>query len=211
MRKVPLLSGLFLIIFGLLSTTGTADVNGKPSPEFQSTVSQLREIQTLHADFFQQKNLKILTRPFVSRGRLSFSKQDGDLYWELIEPLKITYLISDKGIKTIDSTPNSQTGQAAAFPFADNIGKMFAAILGGDMDSLRSYFDISYTGKKAGWTIHLKPGNWQIGKVIDHIEISGKEYITRIMIQETGGDTTDIRFSNVVTEIADKPRNGTPE
>lgn len=210
MKKAPIASGLYLIIFCLLSLATTSNVNGSPSPEFESTVAQLRKIRVLHADFLQQKNLKILARPFVARGKLSFSKNDGDLYWELVEPLKIAYLINDKGIKTI-GTQEAQTGKAVEFPFADNIGKMFAAILSGNMDALRSYFDISYTGKQADWVIHLKPGNWQVGKVIDNIEISGKEYITRIMIQEVGGDTTEIRFSNVVAETADGSQNETPK
>jgi hypothetical protein len=193
---VAILCGLFMQFMAGVTPAGNnsavnyAENKPQPSPEILAAIGQLREIKLMHGDFQQQKNLRILKNPLISRGQFVFSKQNG-LHWAIAEPLQRTYLISSKGIKPVDSDATVES------PFADNIGKLFASIFSGDLPALEKYFDIYYGNADSYWQLGLRPNNKHIEKIIRQIEISGKKYIHEIKIIETNGDTTGIEFGNL--------------
>jgi acyl-CoA thioester hydrolase len=162
----------------------------EPDAATLAAIGRLQQVALIHGAFRQQKNLKILKRPFLSGGRFVFSKQDG-LYWEIVEPLPGAYLINKKGMRP------AAAGTAVESPFADSIGRLFSSVLGADLKALQDHFDIYYRNADGRWQIGLKPGNRHIGAFISSIEITGNQYIDAIRIVETGGDTTDIAFSAV--------------
>ncbi len=51
-------------------------------------------VKSIRADFVQEKHMKILTRPFVSKGILLY-RIPGDLRWEYTEPVKSVLLMFD--------------------------------------------------------------------------------------------------------------------
>jgi hypothetical protein len=165
-----------------------------PSAGLSSAIGHLQQINLIRGDFQQQKNLKILKQPFISRGWFIFSKTDG-LYWNILEPLPNAYRINKQGIKPVD-------GATLESPFADEVGKLFSSVLGGDLRGLRVYFDIYYKKMDDHWQIGLKPHNRHLAAVMANIEIHGDKYIQRLKITETGGDITEIKFSNISAEPA---------
>lgn len=175
---------------------------GADAAAYSTVIQRLQNVHLLRADFSQQKNLRVLKQPFISSGRLVFARDQG-LYWEIAAPLRAAYLINDTGITGID-VGNIST-QAIESPFAGNVGKLFSAMIGGDIEALKPFFDVSFEQSGALWTIGLNPGKRQLSRLIEFIGISGETYITAIEIRETGGDITYITFNNIRDESAGAP------
>ena len=60
-------------------------------------------VKSIRADFIQEKHMKILTRPFVSKGILLY-RVPGGLRWEYTEPVKSVLLMFDGRTKRPAST-----------------------------------------------------------------------------------------------------------
>ncbi len=85
LKKLFVLCALILIL-----------TNGWPTAGFCAEWEELRQaaarIKSLQTDFVQEKHLKILRKPVVSKGRLYFSPP-GHMRWEYISPIKSVVLM----------------------------------------------------------------------------------------------------------------------
>lgn len=71
---------------------------GAWSDDWASIQRATAELRTLEAEFVQTRKLEILTKPLVSKGRLSF-RRPGDLRWEYESPLKSLLIATPGGIR----------------------------------------------------------------------------------------------------------------
>lgn len=204
MRKTMLPLLLYIMLASFTKATAASEIPDfdystaarEAAPETLSAIRRLQESGLLRGDFRQQKNLKILKQPFVSRGWFIFSRQNG-IYWEITEPLQNAYLIGKKGIRPAADGPAATVES----PFADSIGRLFSSILGADLEELRNHFDLYYRRSDAYWQIGLKPRNRHVAAFISGIEITGNRYIDALKIVEAGGDTTEIAFTAILEEL----------
>lgn len=85
LKKASVFLVLILILTGGRPMTGW----GAGWEELRQAAAQIKSLQT---DFVQEKHLKILRNPVVSKGRLYFSPP-GRLRWEYISPIKSVVLM----------------------------------------------------------------------------------------------------------------------
>lgn len=205
--KILVLSGGLLLSLPGVAVQADALFNHavdlqRPAADFTATVQQLKQVHWLHGLFEQRKYMQVLSRPFVSQGRMLFDAEKG-LYWQIDMPVQTGYVINTRGIRAV-------TAKAAAkpLPMSADIGKLFTAIFAADMQVLGRLFDIYYAhtgyehaGKSEGlWRIGLKPKRKEIERVLKSISLSGQQYIQTIVIQEFNGDSTEIVFSALSTQ-----------
>jgi len=155
------------------------------------------DIKSVSADFIQEKHLKILTKPLISKGRL-FYKAPGDLRWEYFSPVRSILLVHEgqtkryiiKDSKIIeDSSAKMQSMQVVM----DEIAKWIT----GRFDENPDFVVYSKTQK----TIILKPAKESFSKIINRIDIqlSDKEgVINSVMIHESEDSYTKLEFKNVI-------------
>ncbi len=77
------------IVFLLLPVPAAPDAE---AGKWQELRESLRATKTISARFEQHKNLKILARPLVSKGRFHF-RAPGSIRWEYLSPIKAISLV----------------------------------------------------------------------------------------------------------------------
>ena len=146
------------------------------------------------AEFTKVRKLKILSRPFTTSGRILFLPEKG-LVWQTLKPIEDTLLISLDGVSQIKKdNPNPIKIKN---PVVKSASTVFITVLSLDLDRIKAIFTIqegTLTKDKKSYT--LVPKDETLKKVIQYIELSGKDRVERIHIQELSGDSTTVRLEN---------------
>jgi len=148
--------------------------------------SRLVKSEIAQGDFQQEKHLKILRKPLISRGTFTYHQTKG-VIWKTLTPVPSLLLVDD--IRLL--TAQGELAVPAAF------GKVFKAMLGGDLKQLDDGFSISGTDQKTSWQLELKPKDELLTKIINSIVLSGDNELHYLEIRETGGNLTRIKFDKI--------------
>lgn len=147
--------------------------------------SRLTKALITQGEFEQQKHLKILRKPLVSKGNFTYHQNKG-VIWQTLSPVTSILLVNESHLIT------AQGEQLIPTTF----GSVFQAMLGGDLSKLQDNFII--TAKQGDtWQLQLQPKEVMLQKIIQAIELSGDTEIRALVIQETNGNRSDIRFSHI--------------
>ncbi len=154
-------------------------------------------VRSLQADFTQTKQLKILKRPIVSRGKFYY-RRPGQIRWEYTSPVKSVVLLDSNGLRRYTWRGNRWVRDAGA-----NLGPVQAVLremdlwMRGDFASSKVFTPQLKPGSPV--KIHLSPRDPALKKyvsaidlilsstpgVVDAIEISeGPGASTRIVLQQ---------------------------
>ena len=148
--------------------------------------NRLAKKEITQGDFQQEKRLKILRKPLISTGSFTYHQTKG-VIWKTLTPVPSLLLVNDAHLLTTQG----ELAVPAAF------GKVFKAVLGGDLNQLSDGFSISGSDQKTSWQIELKPKDEQLKKIISSIVLSGDNELRLLEIQETGGNITRITFAQI--------------
>ena len=157
--------------------------------------AQIEQNAVVRAEFMQTKQMAALKKPLVTRGKLTFSRQQGVL-WLIERPYRMSYVLGEGRIVEIGSDGLRRVRDSRDVPGLAQVGRVFRAVLGARTEALREYFDASVQGDTARWTIELKPRQPQLAQFISGIQLSGGRFVEEIRIDESAGDSTQIRFSD---------------
>jgi hypothetical protein len=160
-----------------------------------SITSHLAKTEITQGDFQQEKRLKVLRKPLISTGKFTYHQSKG-VIWKTLTPVASLLLVNDTRLLT------SQGEQAVPSAF----GKVFNAMLGGDLSRLSDGFSMSGSDQENSWRIELKPKDELLKKIINSILLSGDNELRLLEIQESGGNTTIIKFAKIT-----HPSQLTPE
>lgn len=137
-------------------------------------------------EFQQEKRLKILRKPLISTGSFTYSQNKG-VIWKTLTPIPSLLLVNEARLLT------GQGEQAVPPAF----GKVFKAMLGGDLKQLNDGFVITGEDKKSAWTLQLTPKDELLKKIISSMVLSGDTELQVLDIQEVSGNLTRISFTNI--------------
>ncbi|MFV3371566.1 outer membrane lipoprotein carrier protein LolA [Pseudomonas sp. NY15435] len=154
--------------------------------------AQLGKPAVVRGEFVQEKHLRSLPQPLVSKGHFVLAKQHG-LLWLLQTPLKQDYRIDDKGIARRDASGWQQLPQRSA---SAQQNRLFLAVLEGDSSGLQRDFDLALSGESNDWKLTLTPRAVLLKQIFDSIEIAGGELVQRIELHEAQGDRTVLRMTS---------------
>ena len=156
--------------------------------------TQLTATAVVRGDFVQEKHLRALPQPLVSRGEFVLATGQG-LLWMLRSPLAQTLRITPRGIarKLPDGSwqpsPNGNNRET----------RLFLALLSGDTQGLAENFDLRLEGAASDWRLHMTPNSVILRQIFTEIEIRGGALVQRIELRETQGDSTVLRMENTTT------------
>lgn len=160
--------------------------------DLQQLSEQLAKPDVIHGRFIQEKHLRALPQPLISKGSFVLAKNHG-LLWLLKTPLQQDYRISAKGIARRDATgwqllPNKSAGAEQ--------NRLFLAVLQGDSSGLQRDFELALSGDAQQWQLTLTPRSVLLKQVFNQINISGGTLVNTIELLETQGDSTVLRMQD---------------
>ncbi|AMQ85877.1 MULTISPECIES: outer membrane lipoprotein carrier protein LolA [Pseudomonas] len=160
--------------------------------DLQQLSEQLAKPDVIHGQFTQEKHLRALPQPLISKGSFVLAKNHG-LLWLLKTPLQQDYRISAKGIARRDATgwqllPNKSAGAEQ--------NRLFLAVLQGDSSGLQRDFELALSGDAQQWQLTLTPRSVLLKQVFNQINISGGTLVNTIELLETQGDSTVLRMQD---------------
>ncbi|MFW9079228.1 outer membrane lipoprotein carrier protein LolA [Pseudomonas sp. P2757] len=160
--------------------------------DLQQLSAQLAKPDVIHGQFIQEKHLRALPQPLLSKGSFVLAKNHG-LLWLLKTPLQQDYRISAKGIARRDANgwqllPNKSAGAEQ--------NRLFLAVLQGDSTGLQRDFELALSGDAQKWHLTLTPRSLLLKQVFNQINIDGGELVQTIELLETQGDSTVLRMQD---------------
>jgi outer membrane lipoprotein-sorting protein len=167
------------------------------SQDWASLKESFRNIQSVKADFFQERHLQILKDPLVSEGRF-FYLASGSLRWEYLSPLRSVMLQKGDSIRLYHFSEGTwKQDMAQGVEARRMVLAEMSQWFQGRFEESR-IFKHSYSKGPPG-RIFLTPGEG-INKFILGIEIVLSDrpgVIDRVEITEPDGSATRIVFKNV--------------
>ncbi|MDO9167993.1 MAG: outer membrane lipoprotein carrier protein LolA [Methylobacter sp.] len=155
-------------------------------PASLQSAARLAKTPITQGDFHQQKQLKVLRKPLISTGTFTYDQNKG-VIWKTLTPVVSLLLVNESKLLT------GQGEQAVPAAF----GKVFKAMLGGDLAALTDGFVITGTDQKTSWQLALIPKDEMLKKIISTMVLSGDTELRQLEIRETGGNVTLISFDNI--------------
>ncbi|MDR9860656.1 MULTISPECIES: outer membrane lipoprotein carrier protein LolA [Pseudomonas] len=160
--------------------------------DLQQLSEQLAKPDVIHGQFIQEKHLRALPQPLISKGSFVLAKNHG-LLWLLKSPLQQDYRINAKGIARRDGNgwqllPNKSAGAEQ--------NRLFLAVLQGDSSGLQRDFELALSGDAQQWKLTLTPRSLLLKQVFKQINIDGGALVQTIELLETQGDSTVLRMQD---------------
>lgn len=160
--------------------------------DLQQLSEQLAKPDVIHGQFVQEKHLRALPQPLISKGNFVLAKNHG-LLWLLKTPLQQDYRITANGIARRDGNvwqllPNKSAGAEQ--------NRLFLAVLQGDSSGLQRDFELALSGDAQQWKLTLTPRSVLLKQVFNQINIDGGELVQTIELLETQGDSTVLRMKD---------------
>ena len=188
---------LLLVLAGSLLAEGD-EAKPKEAPPLRERLAKaMQTVRGFQADFTQEKQLRVFKKPVTSSGVLLFQRPD-KMRWETIKPFRSLLVVNGKDVAKFEWVD----GKRRALKLGRGADALLVA-----MNRLRAWF----TGKfdetafnievkeKPEVKLVLRPKDKAIKARIDRLEFfpaKDLKSMRRVVIVETGGDVTTLRFNN---------------
>lgn len=183
--KLAALPVLFAAAFSSAATAATC-----PSP---------RDIEIGEVDraFTQERHIKGMSKPLLSRGRLT--ADEDRIVWHMTEPFDVETVIAPGGITESVNGEAPRPVASGSGELGGAVARSAAALMRGKWDELSSLFDVSEpsTRDDGDWQVQLSPLNERMKRAVGSIEVTGCEDVERIEIGAEGGDRHIVTFPAV--------------
>lgn len=179
-----------LIAIALLGLVGSAPAHAF---DLDQLSAQLASVPVVHGKFVQEKHLRGLPKPLSSEGRFVLERSRG-LLWLMETPVKQDYRIVPDGIE--QRTPEGWK-PIRQQPGLAQQSRLFTAVLQGDRTALERDFVLTLgTASASAWQLDLVPKSPLLKQIFTSIRITGGQYVERIEMSETQGDSTVVRMTD---------------
>jgi outer membrane lipoprotein-sorting protein len=168
---------------------------------------RLANPSVIRSNFQQQKKLKILRKPMISRGTMIYAKDYG-LYWHIETPFPSTLIITETALQQKDGD-NVNTITAKNQPVLFGFSQVFFKLLSGDIAALSQHFKLHYQMEGSRWRIGLLPKDSAMQQFIKQVTLQGGDLMDTVDIIDNTGDSTHIEFTATNTAPFTDPLTGT--
>ena len=199
-RLLPALVLVFAMSgFARAQTTQPSAAPAKPaSAELLDDVQKrLLTVNTVEADFVQEKELAMLKNKLIIKGHFALEKPDR-VIWNVKEPVKYAMSVRGDELKQWDEDTNKvQVMHLGCDPTFKAISEQINSWFMGDYRKLAAEYDVTVESENP-LTLGFAPkGNSMVAKMLKQISVSfGREgkYIDTMVIRETAGSVTTLKY-----------------
>lgn len=217
--RVSLFLILSLLLLSLMPSAGlsaTAGAGGKVRATDEREVASAKEkllqrireaaagVETVASTMVQEKYLKAFSEVLESRGNFAFQRPDC-WRWELTQPLLSGISVcAQSGKRWHEKGGARQSFKLADEPWLRHFATQVTAWTTADFEFLQKEYLLTLLSSEPSSalpTLKLIPREAAARRLIDSLEITFSvdcRYVTRIIIRETDGDYTAIKFLDVV-------------
>lgn len=176
------------LLFGLMLIIQTSiSVAEEPAWSLEYMMQQWQLAGERQARFTEVRELALLDQPIEQTGTLLFQPPDR-LLRTLSPPSNTRYEIEGNRL-TLWRGEQQQTLLLDNLPELLAFSASFRAILGGDTETLKSFFKPDLSGNRQAWILTLIPIEAKLAAKVARIEINGQALeINRYRVVETNGD-----------------------
>jgi hypothetical protein len=176
-----------------LALTSLPSLAAAPIARIQAMLSTPK---TFCGNFEQSKQLEGFKKPLVSTGRFCVVAGKGVL-WHTLKPFPTTLRLTRDQIVQVQGERVAMRLDAKQEPMVRTINSVLFALLAGDLAQLETLFDVDGSIRGDRWGVFLKARDASLAKAIGGVQIEGGAFVSNIVISESSGDRTSIRFSDM--------------
>ncbi|MCX7208121.1 MAG: outer membrane lipoprotein carrier protein LolA [Proteobacteria bacterium] len=159
-----------------------------------SVKERLAQPEILRGDFEQNKQVSGFKKPLISRGDFLAARDMGVL-WRTKTPFASVLKLSRDEIVAKQEGAVAFRLSASKEPSVRMINGLLFSLMNGDVSSLSELFKIEGSINGKSWQLTLTPKQAALGKIMRKIELSGDQFVRRILLDEANNDQTLIRFT----------------
>ena len=186
--------------------TASASEPAVASSSTQALIASLGQPAPAHTAFAEARFLKLLDRPLVVSGQLSWLGGD-KLQRRVDHPRDETATIADGEVTQQSEGKHPRHFSLKRAPQLQVLLDSFVALLSGDAARLQQAFEIRQGGDaKGAWTLTLVPRDPRVVKTVASIRIDGVGNQSRCMLmQEADGDLAVDLLGTLATKMPAEP------
>jgi outer membrane lipoprotein-sorting protein len=208
--------GFLSVLSALPTLAGAAALDGPARADEVSDaladITRVRAgVQTLVGAFDQERTIGLLATAVKSEGEMTLVRPDR-LRWEIRPPDAITYWIGPEGLAYATPTGGGSVGKSAAGRFGAVLNDLMT-LLGGDLSTLRARYDLSVQRVDGGLVLGARPTADDVKKHVKNLSLripSNLWAVSRIEIEESGGDRSVISFAQMQRDVKVDPARMAP-
>jgi hypothetical protein len=148
--------------------------------------------------FDQTKQLTGIKKALLSHGRFCVVAGKGIL-WQTLQPFPNTLRITRNAIVQMQNGRVAMRLDAQQEPVVKMINSVLFSLLAGDLSQLDTLFELNGSIQNGNWQVALKARQPGLANAIGDIRLAGAGYVTKVVMQESSGDHTEIVFSAIQT------------
>jgi hypothetical protein len=149
----------------------------------------LAQTRSARASFVEKKLVRILERPLVASGELSFVAPD-HLEKRTLRPRPELLRLQGDHL-TVERAGRSTSLDLRSYPEVGLFLESIRGTLAGDRQALERVYRLSLEGNEASWVLTLVPTEPQMRALVEHIRIAGRSAdVSVIEILQANGDST---------------------
>jgi hypothetical protein len=196
-RRVATASLVLLSMLSLSIAGGAGAVTPAPIAGIQAL---LIKPDVMCGRFDQTKLLVGIKKPLLSNGRFCVVAGKGVL-WRTYHPFASTLRLSRDEIVQMQGDRVAMRLDAKQEPVVKMINSVLFSLLAGDLSQLDQTFDIdgSLDNRSHQWKVALQARQPALAKAIGTISLEGSDTVRKVIMNEAGGDHTEIVFSDIHT------------
>jgi outer membrane lipoprotein-sorting protein len=205
MKYIPL---AILLLFGLILRAQTTQPSSQTAPSAASRPSaemmdqlqnDLHSVNTVEADFVEEKRLALLDHTITIRGHFAVQKPDR-LVWIVHEPVKYAVSIQGETVRQWDEDTNRvQVIHLGSDPTFKAVSEQLSAWFMGNYKILTDTYDVSVAREKPLSLVFTPKPDSMGAKFLQRVTVSFADddrYINDMVIVESGGSVTTLKYLN---------------
>lgn len=162
---------------------------------------RLEQPAVLRGRFEQEKQIQGFKNPLRSNGDFLLLREHG-IAWDTTAPFASSAVLTRQRMATRLPDGSEQVLiDAADGPAASATASLLMALVSGDLDALEERFEGRESLHADGsWELALVPRNASLRRVFSGFRLSGDRYVREVVIEEAGGDRTQVRLLDLASD-----------
>lgn len=179
---------LLLSLLATLPTTALAD--------YRELEALMESPASLSGRFEQIKYLAALDTEIVSSGRFAYER-DSEIRWQTLEPIENMLRLTPARITSEQAGTVLSQLETRNNPVVALFSDIFFGVMTARWSTLAEHFDVQSRIDESQWQATLMPKAPEVQQVVSEVELQGDRYMRQIVLHESGGDWTRIRFYDI--------------
>jgi outer membrane lipoprotein-sorting protein len=193
------------LVAALVAAAGCVLAHAADTFDLAHLMQMLAGVRSGEATFVERREVRVLDRTLVSKGRLEFQAPD-TFVRETLEPTRERIAITGDTL-TMSFAGRRRTVPVDAAPEAAVIVEAIRGTLTGNRASLERHFEVRVSGTPAQWWLDLVPREARLRTLVQSVRVGGEQaLVRRVEVYLSDGDRSFMTIEPKPSPNGDAPR-----